>query len=154
MFYLALCFLFFPSMQLTNPPPGDTDDSISDEQRVVIDPSLCAQRKCRPRLQGGGLCPAGLLPEVEPEHDRQEVSLTQTHCLVGLLLCALCYLTTQTSWMMHVLKVSISAFLSFLFFPCFPRTRFCLTVEYTEPPVISLSKYCFDGLRDNELFFL
>lgn len=45
--------LFIPllfSQAASDQPLGDTDDSISDEQRVVIDPSLRAERKCRPPL--------------------------------------------------------------------------------------------------------
>ncbi len=53
--------------------PGGSDDSMRDEQRAVIDLSLLAERKCRPRLQGGGVCPAGFfLPEVQAEHEQQE----------------------------------------------------------------------------------
>lgn len=53
--------------------------TVSDEQRVVIDPSLWAERK--PRLQGGGVCPAGLQPEVQTEHDCQELNLRWTDSL-------------------------------------------------------------------------
>lgn len=76
LFYLYMWVLSGSSLSqdAANKPPGDTDDSISDGQRVVIDPSLWAERKCRPGLQGGGVCPAGLLPE----HDRQELSLKTT----------------------------------------------------------------------------
>lgn len=42
LFYLYMCVLSGSSLSqdAANKPPGDTDDSISDGQRVVIDPSL------------------------------------------------------------------------------------------------------------------
>lgn len=96
------CLLSASLLSIRPPTPrGDADDSISDEQRAVIDPS--------PRARRGGL--AGLLLEVSPEHDRREVSLRERRSVWVLCSCVRCLIQRDNrTWRTRVAIQEVKSF--------------------------------------------